>query len=221
MEDEQTGDSTSPEREDNTVLKAIEELSKQVKGLSDRMHAVENPQEPAAETSSQEKQWDNNGRSPEVRGEAAIPSAREICRDYEVGHEVNCRLAGLGLDDDYGDTSKSVTQTTRGKKSGAARMVQDTVVNDIDWPHFHIYTSPGAEAMTFEGLSVQEFTFGFMHMIDQPEACFDRQIMWDILKNMIEDATEYPWTNVWNFFWVVGSHVENNRLAWTDTVQIQ
>ena len=39
--------------------------------------------------------------------------------------------------------------------------------------------------------------------------------MLDILKAMMEDATEYPWPNVRNFYWIVGPHVENDRLKWT------
>ena len=53
-------------------------------------------------------------------------------------------------------------------------------------------------------------------MVDQPDSRLDRQTMWDIFKGMMEDATEYPWHNVRNFYWVVCSHVENDRLRWGD-----
>ena len=58
-------------------------------------------------------------------------------------------------------------------------------MNDIDWPHLHIYTPPGAEPMTFERLSMPEFVYGFMHMVDQTEARFDRRVMWNVLKLLL------------------------------------
>ena len=149
-----------------------------------------------------------------------IQSARDLRRDYDIGREINRRLAELEAEDDIVGSTRTGSTRHRGKRSGAARTVQDTVKRDIDWPHFHIYTAPGAEPRTFEGLSVQEFVYGFMHMIDQPDARLDRNIMWDILKNMMEDATEYPWQNVRDFYWVVASHVENDRMEWANADSI-
>ena len=149
-----------------------------------------------------------------------IPSVRDLRRDYSVEREVNRRLAELDMDDEVLGPQRQGTRRARGKRSGVARTIQDKVVRDIDWPHFHIYAQPGAEPMTYERLSIQEFTFGFMQMVDQPDAAFDRQIMWELLKTLMEDATEYPWENVKNFFGVVGSHVENDRMEWSDTDSI-
>ena len=154
--------------------------------------------------------------SPAV-GQREIPSIRDLRRDYCVEREVNRRLAELDVDDEVLEPPRQGSRRSRGKRSGAARTVQDKVVRDIDWPHFHIYTPPGAEPMTYERLSVQEFTYGYMLMVDQPDASFDRQVMWELLKILMEDATEYPWENVLNFFGVVGSHVENDRMEWSDT----
>ena len=75
--------------------------------------------------------------------------------------------------------------------------------------------------MTFDNLSIQEFTYGYMQMIDQPGAKFDRGVMWDLLKEIMEDAVEFPWSNVRNFFWIVGSQVENDRLDWADVLKIK
>ena len=123
--------------------------------------------------------------------------------------------------DDEAEPTRTASRRARGKRSGAARTVQDKVVRDIDWPHFHIYTPPGTEPMTFLGLSIPEFTYGVLHMVDQPDANFDRGVMWNLLKAVMEDAAEYPWENVKNFFLIVGSHVENDRLEWGDTEIIE
>ena len=158
--------------------------------------------------------------SPQRTGHG-IPSMQQLRRDIEIGREVNRRLAEMGLQDDLDEPMRTASQRSRGKRSGAARTVQDSVINDIDWPHFHIYSQPGADPMTYTRLTVPEFVYGFLHMVDQPESKFDRQVMWDILKAMMEDATEYPWPNVRNYFWIVGSHVENDRLKWSDHDEIQ
>ena len=226
----QLGEDTDPpnvaqEVDTTEVTSALRTLTENIGILTERMTAMEqkadrNTQpQPIANT-------DPEGASGTSEQQAApqekeIPSVRDLRRDYELGREVNRRLAELELDDDDEDAAKQPTHRTRGKKSGAARTVQDSVLKDIDWPHFHIYTPPGTEPMTFLRLSVQEFTYGFMQMIDRPDARFDRQVMWNLLKDVMEDATEYPWANVLNFFLVVGSNIENDRLRWTDTDEIQ
>ena len=125
-------------------------------------------------------------------------------------------LREVDLDDDWADTPRHAAGRARGKRSGAARTVQDKVLRDIDWPHFHIYTPPGEDPMTFEKLSITEFVYEYLQMVDQPEARFDQQVMWDLLKMIMEDATEYPWPNVINFFLILGSQIENERLHWSD-----
>ena len=187
--------------------------------MTDRPTAVASP--PHIEELVESDEESLQQATPQRRAVRDIPTARELRRDYEVGREVNRRLAELELDDEAISGARHGSIRTRGKRSGAARTVQDTVLRDIDWPHFHIYTAPGAEPMTFERLTVPEFVYGFQHMVDQPDSRLDRRVMWDILKGLMEDASEYPWHNVKNFFWVVGSHVENGRLEWADTVPIQ
>ena len=67
---------------------------------------------------------------------------------------------------------------------------------------------------------IPEFIFGYLQLVDQPDARFDISVMWDLSKNMMEYATEYPWGNVKKKILIVGSQVENERLEWTDTVTI-
>ena len=218
-----------PEAEESgTILTelagAVKNLTAQIAIMGGRMGQFEERLDNAASESAQaEVEESSDGSDEETATTAAnndIPSLRELRRNYEVGKEVNRRLAEMDFEDETDGVPRQGARR-RGKRSGAARTVQDTVIRDIDWPHFHIYAPPGAEPMTFPRLSMAEFVYGFQLMVDQPDARLDRQIMWDILKGMMEDATEYPWQNVRDFYWVVGSHVENARLDWTDTAQIQ
>ena len=213
----------------SVVTRALQVLSEKMDDFGARLATVEDRPDDGTndgEASSEEENTATGGElSPAhtstQRTDPHIPSVQELRRDYAIGREVNRRLAEMGLQDDDDELPPNFSQRKRGKRSGAARTVKDSVVNDIDWPHFHIYTQPGDEAMTFERLSIPEFVYGYLHMVDQPEAKLDRQVMWDLLKEMMEDATEYPWPNIRNFFWVVGSHVENDRMKWADRDSIQ
>ena len=202
-------------------------LARTLKGLQDQMDALSQQVgglwQPASDGSSAGAALQpERGASVQTptQDDPEIPSVCDLRRDYCVEREVNRRLAELDMDDDMLEPPRQGSRRVRGKWSGAARTVQDKVVRDIDWPHFHIYTQPGTEPMTYECLSIPEFTYGFLHMVDQPDASFDRGVMWDLLKIVMEDASEYPWENVRSFFWVVGSHVENDRMEWSDTASI-
>ena len=196
----------------------VAEMGRRFSTMEERMESRE-----AAEATGGQSESDEEVPTtpPNLQERGDVPSLQELRRNYAVGREVNRRLAELENEEEAAAASGLTSSRPRGKRSGAARTVRDTIINDIDWPHFHIYTAPGEEPMTFQRLSLQEFVYGFMHMIDQPDSRLDRQIMWDILKGMMEDATEYPWHNVRNFYWVVGSHVENDRLRWDDAEPIQ
>ena len=208
-----------------TLTQAIAKLTEKMDNFGDRLATVEKGSDDGDSSAPEEGLEDRGERlqsqvSPQ-RTDPDVPSVQDLRRDYAIGREVNRRLAEMGLQDDDDDMARAVSHRKRGKRSGVARTVQDSVVNDIDWPHFHIYTQPGAEPMTFERLTIPEFVYGYLHMVDQPGAKLDRRVMWDLLKDMMEDATEYPWPNVRNFFWIVGSHVENDRMKWTDTENIR
>ena len=96
------------------------------------------------------------------------------------------------------------------------RLSELDFIDDINEPHI------GSTAQLPRGKSSgAEFTYGYLHMVDQQGSKFDRDIMWDLLKMMMEDVAEYPWANVKNFFRILGSHIENDRVKWFDTQSIQ
>ena len=59
---------------------------------------------------------------------------------------------------------------TRGKKSGATMVASDKVVEQIDWPHMYVYRHAGEKRkeVPFGELSVEEFVFGFISMLESP-----------------------------------------------------
>ena len=220
-------DSSEHEQSTNELANALRGLTAQMASFGERMAAVETARDNGVVA-------DNVSLRPETEQAAAhtppaqspqdnlsIPSLQELRRDYEVGREVSRRLAEMDMADYPEEGSRGATGRARGKRSGAARTVQDTIVRIIDWPHFHIYAPPGTEPVTYDKLSIQQFAFGYMQMVDQPGAQFDKKVMWDLLKAVLEDAVEFSWPNVRNFFWIVGNQVENDRLAWSETVKIE
>ena len=112
-----------------------------------RMGAIETAEKPeAAQPPPQE--LDEQAEVQETAGAArehdsVIPSVRDLRRDYRLGREVSRRLAELDFDEDFTDPPRNASARVRGKRSGAARTVQDKVLRDVDWPHFHIYTPRG------------------------------------------------------------------------------
>ena len=69
-------------------------------------------------------------------------------------------------------------------------------------------------------MTVTESVYGYLQMIYNLRNYFDQDVMLGILSNIKEDALTYPWDNVRNFYRVLSSMVEMNRVQWTDTEQI-
>ena len=210
------------------IAETLRSIKTQMESLGQRMGEMEKSKttevldQRQADVASASEPTNGAAAAPPVANdvEPNVPSVRDLRRDFAVEKEVNRRLAELDILDETYDDRRHGSPRKRGKRSGAARTVQDAVVHDIDWPHFHIYAPPGAEPTTYPQLTIPEFTFGYLQMVDQPDAKFNRAIMWDLLKDIMEDAVEYPWENVKNFFWIVGSHVENDRMEWGNSEAI-
>ena len=69
-------------------------------------------------------------------------------------------------------------------------------------------------------LTLAEFTFGYLAMIDNPRSGFNPTIMLEILKDMMLDTTLYGWSQIRNFYKVLASGIEMARYTWSDRPQI-
>ena len=143
--------------------------------------------------------------------------------DSDLMSRVARRLFELG-EDQGDDSDQDRTGLSllgrRGKKSGQARTVEDVVITEIDWPHLNVYRGPERRPVRFNELTVSEFIYGFLQMISIPRNHFNQDIMLNILKLMMEDTLNYPWESVRNFYRVLASSVEMNRIQWDDQVGI-
>ena len=150
------------------------------------------------------------------RGAAAAVSSGDIT------DAVNRRLAELGLEDDLDtDDTEGPNFRRRVRRSGMARTVEDQVLVEIDWPHFHLYRGNDRRPARFNELTPIEFSYGFMMMLNNHQSRFDRVVMTDLFTDILTDALSFPWEQVRNFYRVVASGVEMKRWTWTDTAQIQ
>ena len=153
---------------------------------------------------------------------AAGPAS--LRQDEELMARVTRRLVELGAQAAIPPPTEATSASTDrkpGKKSGQARTVEDTVLRDIDWPHLNVYRGPERRPVRFNDLNMQEFTHGFMVMVQNCKNNFNQDVMFDILRDMMEDALNYPWENVRNFYRILASYVEMDRLEWSDHGRIQ
>ena len=105
----------------------------------------------------------------------SVPGSDEDDQPQEPGLQakVKARMAELNLMLDTGpvDIADHATllatpgSSARGKKSRRARTADDTVSNDIDWPHFDVYQGPERRAAKHQDLNVQEFVFGYLQCV--------------------------------------------------------
>jgi hypothetical protein len=115
------------------------------------------------------------------------------------------------------DHDQQTATRNRGKKSGRSKIVNDVIIRDIDWPHYHVYMGPNHAPATYEELSIPEFVYGYVcQLLDGKNNAKTKTIQLSYLRDIMREATDHPWANVRNFHGIVLSQMEMARLSWTD-----
>ena len=132
---EEVEDSDEPvelEQVASDLAEAVKGLTSQMEWMGKRMAEMENARSADNGSSHSERREGSGAAStsaataqPDI-SRAGIPSVQELRRDYEVGREVNRRLTEMDMADGPDDIHRGMSQRTRGKRSGAAKTVQDT-----------------------------------------------------------------------------------------------
>ena len=117
-------------------------------------------------------------------------------------------------------TTLQSPQKKKGKKSGVSRTVEDQVLREIDWPHLYVYRGQDRKPATYNDLTLAEFIFGYISMIDNPRNMLDKELMLQTLRNMMLDTTQYGWVQVRNFYCILASGIEMARYDWADSGEI-
>ena len=126
-----------------------------------------------------------------------LPSVSGFRGDQRIADALSNRLVQLGLDD---SDHSSESAKKKGKKSGVSRTVEDQVLREIDWPHLYVYRGQDRKPATYNDLTLAEFIFGYISMIDNPRNILDKELMLQTLRNMMLDTTQYGWVQVRNFY---------------------
>ena len=163
----------------------------------------------------------NNGFSYDNSIERGLPTTSALRQDANIMSNVQRRLVELGLEDPSGETESDGNRRKKGKKSGLSRTVEDTVVREIDWPHLYVYRGSDRRPTQFNELTIAEFVYGYIAMVENPRNDFNRLVMMQLLRDMMMDASLYSWPQVRNFYRIVGSGIEMARYDWTDSHEIQ
>ena len=155
----------------------------------------------------------------EIEGAAEVATSKTLRKDATLEKMVKNRteLTDDGSDEDGTNGPRKRKST----KSGRVKTVDDIVIREVDWPHYHVYRSPGHRAVRYEDLTVPEFVFGFLSQMTSIAGRKTNQKMLTHLRCMMRDAMDFPWANVRNYHGIVLSQMEMDRLTWHDDEAIE
>lgn len=205
-----------------TILAEIRAMRREVTALGSRLTTLESVD---VDTTSSSVAEDT---SSVAETEVSPASLKE---DQGLARKVRKRMAELQLlaesddDDDIEFNAQSKAKkpkNIRGKKSGRAKTAEDIVVKDIDWPHYHVYRGPKRTGANYHELNIQEFAYGYLcQLIDGGHTEATQTTMLSHMRDMMQDAMEYPWENVRNFHGILMAEMEMDRASWDDTDVIE
>ena len=66
-------------------------------------------------------------------------------------------------------------------------------VDIIDWPHLHVRRVHLDRGLRFPHLTMGEFVFGYLEMLEADSSEFDKPLMLNILYQIMEDARDFHW----------------------------
>ena len=127
----------------------------------------------------------------------------------------------LLTNDESDEDGTTESRKRKTKKSGRAKTVDDIVIREVDWPHYHVYRGPDRRAARYEDLTVPEFVFGFLSQMTSTAGGKTSQKMLTHLRGMMRDAIDFPWANVRNYHGIVLSQMEMDRMDWHDDEAIE
>ena len=131
------------------------------------------------------------------------------------------RLAQLDLNDFDLPDHVAATSANRGKKSGCVTKSSDKIKTVMDWPHFHVTRGVNAVPASYDELSLEEFILGYVRMLRDADCAFDKEVMWEFLEDLMEDAIDFSWQNAKGFFKSTALEVEHGKLRWDDSMRMQ
>ena len=108
-------------------------------------------------------------------------------------------------------------EVVKSKRGGAVEVV---VKNKISWPHEMILGGPNRQRLTYDQMSLTQFVQGFSKNILEEKDEKNRESMVRYLSELMEDATDFSWSNAKAAHAVLLCDMERGILTWGDTEKI-
>ena len=141
----------------------------------------------------------------------------------QIAAQVQQQLSNLRLESTDSDSDTDMANgKIRKHRCGRVRTTNDFVVQEVAWPHHRVYKGQARTPATFESLFIQEFVLGFITQVQHNNVSPSRKdLMLNHLRELMLDATIYPWPIIRNDHGVVLGQMEQDELEWSDRAAIQ
>ena len=205
-----------------TLTELMLDIRAKVENIDERVKTVETGKEKDAP--APEEGAGIAASALEVRQEREeVPTVADLRNDMRAMQKAVERMSQLSIKDSD-DEDKTTTSRTKknGKKSGSTMLATQIVDERIDWPQLYVVRTVAGNRtpVPYKELRIEEFVYGFLMMIDSPKCKWDRDVMLEILKMLMQDTMDFAWENARAFYEMVGVDVEYGLKKWDDTEAI-
>ena len=154
---------------------------------------------PAADSDSGDEHSEADGKSVESENSATRATGQEVATpnslrtNLRLMAQAASRLARLEGDEADDDIDQYIPRN-RGKKPGSLRVATDLVKHSIDWPHMHVrrMVQGKRKTLAYAELSVEEFVYGFLTMLENPDCKMDMRTMIKLLRILMQWTIHGP-----------------------------
>ncbi|CAH1798711.1 unnamed protein product, partial [Owenia fusiformis] len=103
----------------------------------------------------------------------------------------------------------------RSKRSGRMRTINDIAKIPVDWPHFYVYRGADCKSATYDTLTVPEFSFGYMEIVNNTENGDIKLRMLEHFQQVMLHTMHYQWDDVRHCHGVILGKIEQGILTWS------
>ena len=154
---------------------------------------------------------------------ASLPSVAERARRELVDIQFASDSSSTSSSDSDAMVPRRKTKRKSHRvKSGRGRTTDDFVARRVPWPHHGVYKGQARKAARYDTLSIPEFVFGYLgHATKHDLPPTTQAAMLAHLRELMHDASIYPWEGVRNYHGILLGMMEQNELTWADRPLIQ
>ena len=210
----------------NDILPMLRDLTQQMKEMKSEVASLRSASVGSANTelvTSPSRSDEPIGES-ELSGPTADISPVSLRQQLPVMKQAADRLARIRWQDDEPETTTENNKNkSGGKKSGCMLVAAETVEERIDWPHMYVSRKVGGQqkGVAYGDLTSEEFTYGFMCMIESSKCKWEYRVMTNILRLVLKHSMAYTWENARAWYREMGVEVEQGIMDWEETDRVR